>query len=218
MDTQFFLELDRPLDGENYSPSLSASLHPRGGRGGGDDEEAGEEEQLLPPPPGPRQTRVPRGTAARSARTLLPTAEGGAGGAGRDGAASRANGNGRAGRGEGGGEGGEGGDKYAQYKLKYMRNLNFNEADNVRERRQRSVSLPVTTSPKGRSVPASGPLAVPAAHEQQQPHALPFGESLPPESVLMGGSFVPPHELVKHDSFSVWQYHQQKKLASKHAV
>lgn len=103
---------------------------------------------------------------------------------------------------------------YHQVKMKYMRSLNFTpeELKSLRMRgRERSQTV---SFPLGQSMP------IPVAGLGHGNGG--FGGKLS-SSVYDGddatsSSFVPPHELVKHDeTFSVWHY-EQKKIASKEAV
>jgi len=98
---------------------------------------------------------------------------------------------------------------YQHLKMKYMRSLNFTpeELKSIKMRgreRSQTISLPLGQS---MPIPVSGGM-----------HGL--DESRLSSSVYDGDdmTFVPPHELVRHDeTFSVWHY-EQKKIASKEAV
>jgi len=101
---------------------------------------------------------------------------------------------------------------YHQVKMKYMRSLNFTpeELKSLRMRgreRSQTVSLPL-----GQSMP----IPVAGIHGGNGLSGARLSSSVYDGDD--GMSFVPPHELVRHDeTFSVWQY-EQKKIASKEAV
>jgi hypothetical protein len=101
--------------------------------------------------------------------------------------------------------------QYNAIKLRYMKTLNIpvpvsNVPTNENSspsmaRRNRTVSAPPTNLAK------SMPLAVPNNVSENRDWKM--------ERSVYGDEFIPPHELVKHDTFSVWQYEQRKYAANK---
>lgn len=99
--------------------------------------------------------------------------------------------------------------QYNAIKMKYMQTLNIPvpSADPGADtspsigRRNRTISAPVASLAK------SMPLAVPSNQSDNRDWKM--------ARSVYGDQFIPPHEMVKHDTFSVWQYEQRKYAANK---
>eukprot|EP01101_Sappina_pedata_P003012 TRINITY_DN13224_c0_g1_i1.p1 TRINITY_DN13224_c0_g1~~TRINITY_DN13224_c0_g1_i1.p1 ORF type:complete len:257 (-),score=68.76 TRINITY_DN13224_c0_g1_i1:128-898(-) len=99
--------------------------------------------------------------------------------------------------------------QYNAIKMKYMQTLNIPvpsadpNADTSPSigRRNRTISAPVASLAK------SMPLAVPSNQSENRDWKM--------ARSVYGDQFIPPHEMVKHDTFSVWQNEQRKQAANK---